>query len=151
MNRNSEIDTGRAVTAGVAAGSAYLGAMWLDNKLSSQEYNDIKLVGQFFTTKSPWWVIQGLAGHYSFSIFMALLYAKVGRSKLPGPDLLKGILFLNIENALLYPAGLIVDNIHAGIKQGEVPPMLTRKSFFGQVTRHIAFGAVLGLLCKPEV
>src|SRR5689334_22648030 len=140
MQPQSEIDTPRAVSTGLAAGSAYLAAMWLDNRLSSQEFNDLKLVGQFFTTKSPWWMAQGIAGHYAFSMIMACLYARIFYPRLPLPPLLKGIVFLNIENAVLYPLGPLVDRVHAGIRSGQLPPMFTTKTFLGQVVRHIAFG-----------
>jgi hypothetical protein len=133
----------------LGAGTAYLAAMWLDNRLSSQEFNDLKLVGQFFTTKWPWWIAQGLAGHYTFSMLMALVYARFFYSRLPLHPVLKGVIFLNLENALLYPLGPFIDRFHAGIKSGQLPPMATIKSFLGQVVRHIAFGFVLGLLYRP--
>ncbi|MEO8286835.1 MAG: hypothetical protein ABI670_10415 [Chloroflexota bacterium] len=148
--QESDIDAPRAIAAGLAAGTAYLGAMWLDNRLSSYEFDDLKLVGQAFTTKSPWWLIQGLTGHYGFSMVMALVYARFAYRLLPGPGALKGIAFLNIENLVLYPGGLVVDRIHAGMRQGELPPMMSKKAFLGQVVRHIAFGATLGLLYKPK-
>ncbi len=142
--------TPRAVGAGLAAGSAYLAAMWVDSKLSSHPFNDLKLVGQMVTTRSPWWQLQGLGGHYGFSVVMALLYARYARAVLPGPGWLKGIIFLNIENLALYPAGLLIDRYHAGVRVGELPRMMTWKTFWGQVIRHVAFGAVLGLLYRPK-
>jgi hypothetical protein len=143
-------DEGRAVVSGLAAGSAYLVSMWVDNKLSSQRFNDIKLVGQLLTTRSPLWQIQGVLGHFGFSVMMALLYARFFYERLPGPGWLRGIIFLNIENALLYPLALPLDKLHAGMKAGEVPGLFGRKVFLGQVMRHVVFGAVLGLLYRPR-
>lgn len=137
-----------ALKAGVASGSAFLAAMWLDNKLSSWQFNDLKLVGQIFTTRSPAWQLQGLAGHYSFSVVMAYVYATYARRRLPGPGWLRGILFMMAENTLLYPAAPLIDRIHAGMKAGQLPPLVNRKTFYGQITRHIAFGAVLGSLVR---
>lgn len=146
----NRVDAVRAVTAGLAAGGAYLGAMWVDNRVSSHEFDDLKLVGQVFTTKSPWWVVQGLVGHFGFSAVMGLVFAKFAYGRLPGPGVVKGIIFLNIENASLYPGAFVIDKFHAGIRAGQLPPLLNKKTFLGQITRHIAFGAVLGLLYKPK-
>ena len=140
----------RAVGAGLLAGSAYMAAVWADGKLSSHPYNDLKLVGQMVTTRSPWWQLQGVAGHYGFSVVMALLYARYARAALPGPGWLRGILFLMLENTVLYPLGLLIDRYHSGVRAGELPPMMTWKTFWGQVVRHIAFGAVLGIAYKGK-
>jgi hypothetical protein len=142
------VDVPPAVRAGLAAGSAYLAATWADSTLSSHPFNDLKLVGQMVTTRSPWWQIEGLVGHYGFSVMMALLYARWARAALPGPAWLRGITFLMLENAALYPVGLLIDRYHAGVQAGELPPMMTWKTFWGQVVRHIAFGAVLGLVYR---
>ena len=104
--------------AGIASGTAYLAAMWVDNRLSSHPFNDLKLVGQVFTTKTPWWIIQGLVGHYAFSVMIAFIYAKIAYRSLPGPGVVKGIIFLNMENTVLYPGAFIADRVHAGIQEG---------------------------------
>jgi hypothetical protein len=150
MPQQVEVDTPRAIAAGIAAGTSFLGAMWLDNRLSSHEFNDLKLVGQIFTTKWPWWAVQGLTVHYFVSVVVALFYAKFVYPRLPGPGVLKGIIFLNIENVAFYPGALLADRLHAGIRGGQLPPLLNMKTFLGQVVRHIAFGAALGLLYKSE-
>jgi hypothetical protein len=148
---NGEEERARDIAAaGVMAGSAFLGATWLDSKLSSWPFNDVKLVGQVFTTRSPLWQIQGLVGHFGFSVVMAFLYARYVRARLPGPGWLRGVIFLQIENGVLYPATSIADKAHAGIKSGELPPMMNMKTFKGQIVRHVAFGAVLGLLLGPR-
>ena len=144
------VDLERAVGAGLAAGTAFLATTYLDSHLSNYPYNDIKLVGQVFTTRSPFWQLQGLAGHYGFSIFMALLYARYAHRLLPGPGWLKGLLFLMIENNGLYPFALLLDRIHAGHKAGELPPLTSLKSYLGQTCRHVAFGLVLGALYKGK-
>src|SRR5438067_2416220 len=109
MREEAENDIPGIVASGIAAGTAYLGAMWLDNKFSSHPFNDLKLVGQVFTTKAPWWVIQGLVGHYTFCVAIALVYERTASRRLAGPGVIKGISFLNMENALLYPGAFIAD------------------------------------------
>ena len=148
--KDASVDVERAVAAGLAAGTAFLATTFLDSKLSNYPYNDIKLVGQMFTTKSPFWQLQGLAGHYGFSVVMALLYARFGYRLLPGPGWFKGLLFLQIENNGLYVLAPLVDKIHAGHRKGELPKLTSWKSYAGQTWRHVAFGLVLGALYRPK-
>src|SRR4051794_32641473 len=146
----SKVDPSRVASAGLAAGTAYLASMWADNKLSSQRFNDLKLVGQAFTTKSPAWVIQGLLVHYGFSMVVAFLYASWGVLHMPGPRWLKGVLFLQLENAILYPGAGLLLPLHAGVKSGQVPSLFERKVIQGQLLRHVAFGLALGAIYEEE-
>jgi len=150
--KETDVNIGRALIAGVAAGSSYLASAWLDSKLSSHPFNDLKLVGQMFTTKSPLWQLQGVAGHYGFSAALSLTYAAWFHKRLPGPDWLRGLTFLQLENASLYALALAVDfdRFHAGIKRGQLPPLGNMKTFKGQVVRHIAFGLVLGTIYRAK-
>lgn len=148
--KDAPVDVERAVVAGLAAGTAFLATTFLDSKLSNYPYNDLKLVGQMFTTRSPFWQIQGLAGHYGFSVVMALLYARYAYRLLPGPGWLKGLLFLQIENNGLYGLAPLADKIHAGHRQGELPKLTSWKSYAGQTWRHVAFGVVLGMLYRQK-
>jgi len=150
MTKNTQLDIPRALLSGAAAGTAYLAAMWADNKISSHKFNDIKLVGQIFTTRSPFWQIQGLVGHYGFSGVMALLYATQAYHRLPGPGWLRGLIFLQIENTILYPLAIPMDPRHAGVQSGQLPPVWNWKSFWGQVVRHVAFGVALGALYRDK-
>ncbi len=141
----------RILVTALAAGNAYLAAMWLDNKLSSHPFNDLKLVGQVFTTDAPAWVITGLANHFGFSVAVTLVYAKWGYKRLPGPTWFRGILFMQLENAILYPGAALLEPRHAGMKSGQVPTLFSWKTFWGQIVRHVAFGLALGSLYKPDV
>ncbi len=145
-----EIDIRSAAIAGLSAGTAYLGAMCADNKLSSHQFNDLKLVGQVFTTKSPLWIIQGVIIHYGFSLLVAVAYAGWAYRRLPGPRWLKGLLFLQIENTALYPLAAIMDKFHAGVREGQLPPIMKWKSYWGQLLRHVAFGVVLGMVYRAR-
>ena len=147
--KQSNIDIKWLLVCALASGNAYLASMWLDNRLSSHPFNDLKLVGQIFTTRSPWWVIIGLANHYSFGVAVSYVYARWVCRRLPGPNWLKGICFLLLENVLLYPAAALIEPWHAGRRAGQLPTLFSRKSFQGQVVRHIAFGVTLGAMWKP--
>ena len=144
----SKVNTKRALLAGIAAGSSYLASAWIDSKLSSPPFNDVKLVGQMFTTKSPAWQIQGIVGHYGFSSFMSLAYAALFYKRLPGPRWLRGVTFMQLENTALYALALAIgfDKFHEGIKRGQLPPLANMQTFKGQALRHVAFGIALGAL-----
>jgi hypothetical protein len=87
-----------------------------------------------------------VVGHYGFSVIMASVYLRYARQRLPGPGWVRGILFLLMENVVLYPLGLITDRTHAGVRARQLAPVTNRKTFCGQLTRHAAFGLVLGLV-----
>lgn len=144
--KNESVDVERAVFAGTAAATAFLATTYLDSNLSSHPYNDLKLIGQMFTTKSPLWQIQGVVGHYGFATIMALLYARYAYKMLPGPGWLRGLIFLQIENNALYVLSPLLDNIHAGKKAGQLPPLVNLKTYLGQTLRHVAFGLALGAI-----
>jgi hypothetical protein len=147
--KSDHIDARRAVLASWAGATAFLATTFIESKLSSHPYNDIKLVGQMLTTRSPLWQIQGVVGHYGFATVMGLLYARYERM-LHGPGWLRGLLFMQIENTVLYPLGIIVDRFHRGEREGQLPPIMSRKSYQGQVLRHVAMGVVMGAMLKRK-
>ncbi|MCC2627045.1 MAG: hypothetical protein K0S14_695 [Thermomicrobiales bacterium] len=65
--------------------------------------------------------------------------------RIPGPAWLKGVVFANVENAILYPVTRFED-IHPAIRTGQVDRYYNWPAFWQSVPRHIAFGAVLGML-----
>lgn len=144
--KNEPVDVEKAIFAGGAAATAFLATTYLDSKLSSHPYNDLKLVGQMFTTRSPFWQIQGLAGHYSFAVVMSLVYARYARRLLPGPGWLRGLLFMQIENNSLYLLAPLLDRVHTGQKRDQIQPLMNLKTYMGQTLRHVVFGLVLGAI-----
>ena len=67
--------------------------------------------------------------------------------RLPGPAWSKGIIFATVENVILYPITLFED-IHPAIRTGQVDRYFTWPAFWQSVPRHIAYGAVLGVLSR---
>jgi hypothetical protein len=65
--------------------------------------------------------------------------------RLSGPAWLKGIIFANVENVILYPITWFED-IHPAIRDGQVDRYFNWPAFWQSVPRHIAFGAVLGVV-----
>jgi hypothetical protein len=50
-----------------------------------------------------------------------------------------------VENVVLYPV-TILEDIHPAIRLGQVDRYFNWPAFWQSVPRHIAFGAVLGIL-----
>ncbi len=69
---------------------------------------------------------------------------------MPGPRWLKGVLFLQLENAILYPGAGLLMPLHAGVKSGQVPSLFERKVIQGQLLRHVAFGLALGIVYQEK-
>jgi hypothetical protein len=84
----------------------------------------------------------GVAIHMANSIALAQLYQLV-ESRLPGNPLVKGIVFANVENLLLYPV-TILEELHPAVRDGQVDRYFTWPAFWQSVPRHIVYGAVLG-------
>jgi len=66
--------------------------------------------------------------------------------RLRGPYWLRGIQMAQAENASLWPLVMLMDRIHPSVKSGALAPM-NRPAYFGQaVWRHLALGAIMGLV-----
>jgi hypothetical protein len=102
------------------------------------------ILGRSFTNDPTKARAMGGAIHTVNSLALATLYATL-EPRLPGPAWWKGVVFANIENVVLYPITLFED-IHPAIRLGEVDRYFTWPAFWQSVPRHIAFGAVLGVL-----
>jgi hypothetical protein len=113
----------KAVTvSGLAAGAAFVAVLEADLRLTGRNVDDLMILGRPFTEDPTKARAVGMAIHVVNSLALASLYATL-EGRLPGPGWVKGVIFANVENVILYwPA------------------------FWQSVPRHIAFGVVLGVL-----
>jgi hypothetical protein len=113
----------KAVTlSGLAAGAAFVAVLEADLRLTGRNVDDLMILGRPFTEDPSKARAVGMAIHVVNSLALASLYATL-EGRLPGPGWVKGVIFANVENVILYwPA------------------------FWQSVPRHIAFGVVLGVL-----
>jgi hypothetical protein len=135
----------KAITvAGLAAGAAFLVVLEADLEVTGRNVDDLVILGRPFV-KDPG-DARALGGgiHAANSIALAAVYAAVV-DRIPGPPWLRGIIFANVENLLLYPITLLED-LHPAIRDGQVDRYFTWPAFWQSVPRHIAYGAVLGIL-----
>ena len=138
------LDPKAVAVSGLAAGAAFVAVLEADLRLTGRNVDDLMILGRPFVTEPTKARVLGGAIHAVNSLALAGLYASLER-RIPGPGWLKGIVFANVENALLYPVTRFED-IHPAIRTGLVDRYYNWPAFWQSVPRHIAFGAVLGVL-----
>lgn len=143
LNRFKAIDTPAALAAGLVAGVAYLAEMELDLRLAANKVDDLKLLGRPFVRNPARARAAGTLIHSINAANLAVAYALFAHDRLPGPPWWRGVLFANVENALLYPLTKL-ENHHPGVRDGQIDRYWTRTAFLQAVARHVAYGAVLG-------
>ena len=141
----ARVDPTAATIAGLAAGVAFVGVMEFDLRLTGRNVDDRVLLGRPLVPDRPEAAqAVGTLLHLARSVAFAWLYALVER-RLPGPPWWKGVLFFNLENVALYPLTALGDR-HPAIRDGQLAPYFTWPAFLQSIPRHVAYGAVLGLL-----
>ena len=115
----------------------------LDQRLFNYRYDDVEILGKLVTRGDHWQPI-GVTMHvYNGAIFGAV-YARL-KPSLPGPAVLRGLLFSLIEHVAAWPLTVVFDRYHPARK--ELPKLAANRRAFGQATiRHAVFGIVLGLV-----
>jgi hypothetical protein len=132
------------VIAGLVAGVAYAAVQEADLRLTGRNVDDLAVLGRPFIRERRPARLLGLAFHLLNGVALALVYEKV-QHRLPGPPAVRGVIFANAENALLYPVTVFEDH-HPGIREGSIARYRTWPAFIQSVPRHIVYGAVLGAL-----
>ena len=139
-----QFDAKAVVVSGLAAGAAFVAVLEADLRLTGRNVDDLMILGRPFVEDPTKSRAVGGAIHAINSLALASLYAMLER-RLTEPAWLKGVIFANVENVILYPITWFED-IHPAIRTGQVDRYFTWPAFWQSVPRHIAFGAVLGVL-----
>ena len=138
-------DLRAATLAGAAAALAYAAAMEADLRLTGNRVDDFALLGRpFVPGRRDLARPVGAAVHLANAVTLALIYAVAAHDRLPGPPWLRGVLYANLENVVLYPLTAAADRIHPGVRDGQIDRYWTWPAFWQSVPRHVAYGAVLG-------
>ena len=133
----------RGALAGAAGAAVWAAQQPLDKKVFGVEYDDVELLGKFFT-REPAWLPIGLAAHVFNGAAFGALYANVAPS-VPGPRPARGVLLGLAEHVASWPATALLDRLHPAA--GDFPPLWGNPRAFAQATwRHALFGFVLGEL-----
>ena len=139
------VDVPAAVKAGLAAGAVYIATQEIDNRLTGQNNDDLKLLGRLLVKGPEHAKLAGVPPHVFNSATLGIAYAALAHDRLPGPPWLRGAVFATVENTVLYPLALLEDK-HPGIRNGEIDRYLTLKAYLQSVPRHLTYGAVVGTL-----
>jgi hypothetical protein len=136
----------RSAVVGGIAGTAYLAEMALDQRLASNRYDDLVLWGGFLTAHPKQQRVLGACIHYTLSVALTAGYAAIAPLLPTWPAWLRGLLFVQLENAVLYPGVPMLNAIHPEVCSGRLPSLLTWRYFWVEIARHAAFGATMGAL-----
>ena len=131
-----------ATISGLAAGVAFLLVLEADLRLTGRNVDDLILLGRPVVKNPEHARHAGVAIHMVNSVALAQLYRLV-EGRLPGNPVVKGIVFANVENLLLYPI-TILEELHPAVRDGQVDRYFTWPAFWQSVPRHVVYGAVLG-------
>jgi hypothetical protein len=140
---------GRALAAGVAGAVAYLAAQELDRKLGNPRSNDMILLGGMVTQRESAWTPLGTVMHLLAGATFGVVFETVVAPRLRGPYWLRGIVMAQVENASLWPVVMLLDRTHPAVASGALAPMNRRVYFAQAAWRHLALGAVMGLVLGP--
>jgi hypothetical protein len=144
FRRAEIIDPKAVVGSGLVAGAAFVAVLEVDVRLTGRNVDDLVILGRPFIADAKHARIIGGVIHALNSVALAALYAMV-EPRLPGPPWVRGVLFANIENSILYPITMFEDH-HPAVRDGLVDRYFNWPAFWQSVPRHIAYGAVLGAL-----
>ena len=139
----------RSAAAGVAAALAYLAEQEIDRGLVNPRSDDLELLGGLLAPDARHRHALGLALHLAAGVTFGIVFDRLVASRLIGPYWLRGVVMAQIENVALWPLVAVLDRVHPAIRRGRLAP-LNRPVYFLQASlRHLALGAVLGLLLAP--
>lgn len=133
------------VIAGIAAGSAYLLAQAFDLNVTKNRLDDRVLIGRLVPVPRRRAIVIGTVMHLVNSVLFSAVFRLALRDRLAGPMWWRGLQAAIVETVALYPMALLED-FHPAIRDGQLDSYQTATAFLQQVWRHVAFGAVLGLL-----
>ena len=139
-----QLDPKAVAVSGLAAGVAFVAVLEADLRLTGRNVDDLMILGRPFSADPTKARAIGGAIHAVNSIALAGLYAMLER-RIPGPAWLKGVVFANVENVILYPVTRF-EEIHPAVRTGQVDRYYNWPAFWQSVPRHIAYGAVLGMV-----
>jgi hypothetical protein len=149
LRGNQVMRTGCAVSAGLAGAVAYLFAQEVDRRVGDPRANDLVLIGGMFTRQRRAGLTIGLILHLLGGVSLGLVFERGAAQRLWGPYWLRGIVMVQIESASLWPICILLDRFHPLIRSGELAPLTTPAGFLQQAWRHLALGAVIGVLLGP--
>jgi hypothetical protein len=143
----SRVNVPSAALAGAIASAVYAGEMYLDMAFTGNQLDDVQLLEGARRGRKAQFPILGMLVHLLNGSALAIVYAVI-KPLLPGPNWLKGLLFGALFLVAVWPLTPVLDRIHPLIKRGDLPRFNTPVALGQNITRHLLFGLVLGLLYR---
>jgi hypothetical protein len=134
-------------TAGVIAVGVFMLEQEMDLRLFRHNADDLAMLGRLLTRDATWIRPIGFGLHLVYGAAAGVAYAVLAQDRLPGPPWARGTIAALIENMTVYPLALLEDH-HPGVREGSIASYRTPAAFVQAAFRHIAFGAVLGVLTE---
>lgn len=141
----------RVVASGLISGAGFLAAMLADLAVANNQADDLVLLGGTAPVDPKRWRLIGVLLHFGNSVALAAAFVRL-RSYLPGGGnrYLRGLIFIQIENLLLYPLVLIIGRYHPARRDGRLADFWSPVVFLQEVFRHAVFGLLLGALLDRD-
>jgi len=132
----------RGALAGVVACAAWAAAEPLARAATGTTFSDVRLLGALATGGRAGWRPAGLAIHLANGAVFGAVFARLG-----GRGWRAGLAAAEAENALAWPAMVLMDRVHPDRRSGAWPPLARDRRVIAQeVAMHALFGALLGAL-----
>ena len=144
METARRLNARAVLVSGLAAGAAFVAVLEADLRLAGRNVDDLVVLGRPLVKNRDDARKAGAAVHAVNSVALAALYTAIEK-RLPGPPWVRGVIFANVENMILYPLTALED-FHPAVQDGQIDSYFTWPAFWQSVPRHIAYGAVLGVL-----
>ena len=145
FGKKDGFDLKAAVIAGAVAGAAYLVQTALEDKMLPARLDDRVLLGGQIVDDEATARKVGTVMHFGGSIVLGVVYARLFHDRLPGPPWLRGNVFINAENTLLYPMTGRKGSFKAN-DDGRLDPYWSWPAYIQSIPRHVVYGLVVGPL-----
>lgn len=133
----------KAAAAGVVAAGVWAAAEPLLRRHTHAVHSEPRLVGRVLAPE-PYWKPLGVTVHLVNGAIFGLAFDRLG-----GRGILQAVAAAQLENAVLWPALIVLDDLHPDVRSGAWPPLLTdRRALAHEVAGHVVFGVVLGALIR---
>jgi len=144
----SGVNFASILVAGLGAGygMAFCG-YWMEGVfgLPKIDLRDLGGIYEGGTGANAWWT--GVLANFAESVLIAVGFAALVYSRLPGPGWVRGVIF----GALLWLAGFLV-TVAGKLVHGKVFQRftLTPSYIAGNLLQHLVFGVILGSMYSPQ-
>lgn len=135
----------RAAAAGAAGAAAWVVAEPAIRRAVGSPHRELRLVGALVAPERLWLPV-GLAVHLANGAAFGIVFDRLG-----GRGIRAAVIAAQVENALLWPAMVLVDRLHPDVRSGRWPQLARNPRVAAhEVAGHLVFGLVLGgLLGEP--